>query len=134
MIIKILYYWVIRDYRIYIPKLFQAELQRISKIITTFPREINEKIDKLIINDDGILSLNDIRYNQKDFTYTEIIEEVKKVQELYSIYKFCKVQIAKLGLSQNAIRYYSGNVEQYLISGLRKILQKILEMLNLHRM
>ena len=102
---------------------FQSELQRISKIITTFPIEVSEKIDKLITNDDGILSLNDVRYDQKDFTYTEIIEEVKKVQELSSIYKFCKVQIPKLGLSQNAIRYYSGNIEQYPISRLRKLLK-----------
>jgi TnpA family transposase len=77
----------------------------------------------LIVNDDGIFSLNDVRYDQKDFAYTAIIEEVKKVQELSSIYEFCKVEMPKLELSQNAIRYYSSNIEQYPISRLRKLLK-----------
>ena len=64
---------------------FQLELQKISKIIATFLTELSEKIDKLIANDNGILSLNDVRYDQKDFTYTVIVGEIRKVQGLISI-------------------------------------------------
>lgn len=100
---------------------FQKEQKRISSIVAKFPLEIHNQLDDLISSDDGILSLNDVRYDQKDFSYTEVIEEVKKVTSLTEIYKFCKAQMSKLGVSKNAIRYYSSNVEQYPIYRLRRM-------------
>lgn len=106
----------------------RIEMQRISRIIENFPEDIINKIENLISNNDSILSLNDVRYDQCDFSYTEIAEEIIKVKSLASIYQFCKKQIPILGLSQNAVRYYSSNVEQYPIARLRKLnkLQRIL--------
>ena len=103
-------------------------MQRISRIIEDFPEDIFNKIENLISNNDSILSLNDVRYDQCDFSYTEIVEEIIKVKSLASIYQFCKKQIPILGLSQNAVRYYSSNMEQYPIARLRKLnkLQRIL--------
>jgi TnpA family transposase len=103
-------------------------MQRISRVIDDFPEDIINKIENLISSNEGILSLNDVRYDQCDFSYTEIAEETTKVKNLASIYQFCKKQIPILGLSQNAVRYYSSNVEQYPIARLRKLskLQSIL--------
>ena len=99
----------------------RIELQRMAKVIDIFPNEIMTKIESLISNTSGILSFNVIRYDQSDFSYSEIAEEISKVRELSSLYLFCKQQIPNLGLSQNAIRYYSNNVEQYPVARLRKL-------------
>ena len=108
---------------------FRKELRRISNLIEKFPSEISIQLDDLISDDEGILSLNDVRYDQRDFTYTEIAKEVEKVSSLCKIYEFCKNQIPELKLSVNAIRYYSNNVEQYPISRLRKM-SKVLRYLH----
>lgn len=106
----------------------QIELQRIFKVIVGLPKDIIDKVENLISSNEGILSLNDVRYDQCDFSYTELAEEVTKVRKLSSIYEFCKKKIPLMSISQNAIRYYSSNVEQYPISRLRKLskLQRIL--------
>lgn len=106
----------------------KIELQRIFKVIEGFPKDIINKVENLISGNEGILSLNDVRYDQCDFSYTELAEEAIKVKKLSSIYDFCKKKIPLLSLSQNAVRYYSSNVEQYPISRLRKLskLQRIL--------
>ncbi len=80
------------------------EMRRISKVIDGFPLKVMNEIEELISHTSGLVSLNDIRYDQSDFSYSEIIEETSKVRELSSLYLFCKQQIPILGLSQNAIR------------------------------
>ena len=100
---------------------YQNELARISTFINSVPQNIKSQLDSLIKKDDGIFSLNDVRYDQRDFSYTAIKCVVEKVNELTEIYQFCKYHLPLFDLSQNAIRYYSEVVEQYPISKLRKM-------------
>jgi len=100
---------------------YNNELARLSVLLDSVPQDIKLQLDSLIKKDDGILSLNDIRYDQRDFSYTAIKSIVEKVNELAEIYQFCKHYLPLFDLSQNAIRYYSEIVEQYPISKLRKM-------------
>ena len=67
---------------------FQSELQRISKIITTFPIEVSEKIDKLISEADDYRDLNDelnVLFNPR---FNEDLEFHYKYQESYIFFRF----------------------------------------------
>ncbi|NQY65063.1 MAG: Tn3 family transposase [Alteromonadaceae bacterium] len=100
---------------------YKNELIRLSLILNKIPDEIKDQLHTLINDNEVILSLNDLRYDQKNFNYGEIVSEVAKVNELTTLYHSCKSMLSAFKLSQNAIRYYSEIVEQYPSSKLRKM-------------
>ena len=102
-------------------KIFSTERERLNAILLTLPDNIQTKLEVLIKNDDGLTQLNVMRYDQKDFKYRSINQEVKKVRSLSELYAFGKTFIPTLALSTNAVRYYASLVEQYPASRLRKL-------------
>lgn len=111
-------YRVIQDM---VTKIFSAEKDRLDKIVLQLPENIQTKLDALIKNNEGLTQLNIMRYDQKDFKYHSIRDEVKKAQSLSELYSFVKTFIPELTLSTNAVRYYATLVEQYPASRLRKL-------------
>lgn len=100
---------------------FSAEKDRLDKILLQLSDNIQTKLEALIKNNDGLTQLNIMRYDQKDFKYHSIRDEVKKARSLSELYSFAKTFIPELTLSTNAVRYYASLVEQYPASRLRKL-------------
>jgi TnpA family transposase len=100
---------------------FSFEMERLSQSMLFFPKNIREKLDELIKNDDGFTPLNIVRSDQKDFNYRALRNEVKKAQLLSGIYELSKTTIPSLGLSTNAVRYYASLAEHYTASRMRKL-------------
>ncbi len=100
---------------------FSEEKERLNHILGQLPDNIQTKLEALIKNDDGLTQLNVMRYDQKDFKYHSIRDEVKKAHSFSELYIFGKTFIPKLSLSTNAVRYYASLVEQYTAAWLRKL-------------
>lgn len=95
----------------------------VANIFNTINTEQKKALDDLLSSDETIVSLNTIRYDQIDFSYTEVKNEVIKVNQLDKIYHSSKKICEIIGLSQNAIQYYAREVEQYPPARLRKMSQ-----------
>lgn len=102
-------------------EVFSLEKDRLNNIMSQLPENIQLKLDELIKNEDGLTQLNVMRYDQKDFKYRSIRNEVKKIQFLSELHAFGKTFIPGLALSTNAVRYYASLVEHYTASRLRKM-------------
>lgn len=102
-------------------EVFSVEKDRLNAMMTQLPENIQLKLDTLIKNDNGLTQLNVMRYDQKDFKYHSIKNEVKKVRFLSELHAFGKKFTPALELSTNTIRYYATLVEQYTASRLRKL-------------
>lgn len=102
-------------------EVFSFEMERLSRSMLSIPKNIREKLDELIKNDDGLTQLNIIRSDQKDFNYRALSGEVKKARSLSEIYDLSKTIIPSLHLSTNAVRYYAALAEHYTASRVRKL-------------
>jgi hypothetical protein len=102
-------------------QVFKTERDRLEKIMREIPSHLNEQLERIIKNDDGLTQLSVIRMDQKDFSYTALKLEVKKTEKIKELYRLCKTLIPSLQLSNNAVRYYSSLAEQYTPSRLRKL-------------
>jgi len=102
-------------------RVFKTERDRLEKIMRKIPSDLIQQLDEIIKNDDGLTQLNIIRMDQKDFSYTALKLEVKKVEKIKDLYQLCKTLIPSLQLSNNAVRYYGALAEQYTASRLRKL-------------
>lgn len=128
----------LQNKRILIPKyrilqdmfseVFSIEEMRLNNIISSIPESIRQQLRKVASNNKVIKQLNVFRCDQKDFQYTAIKLAVQKVQEIETLYQFCKSFIPDLGISQNGVRYYAELAENYYASRLRKMneLQQLL--------
>jgi hypothetical protein len=56
-------------------------------------------------NNDIIIDLGNIRYDQKDFKYTALRLEIKKIQKIKPLYEFGKLFLPTLNISKNSISY-----------------------------
>ena len=101
-----------------------SEKKRLSQLISSIPRCLQEQLSSLIEREDGISRLNIIRSDQKDFQYTAVKTEVEKAQNIAELYDFSKTFIPRLNLSKNAIHYYAEITEQYAASRLRRLNQE----------
>jgi len=100
---------------------FKTETKRLNKIVKSIPVDMQNKLENLGKNDDGITQLNVIKVDQKDFQYNSLKSEIKKSQQIKELYQFGKQFIPSLNLSRNAVRYYAGVAEQYTASRIRKL-------------
>ncbi len=104
-------------------QLFKHEKDRLNALIEKLPKSVKDDMGSLLINDEGITQLNIIRTDQKDFNYRSIRSELKKVNQLTTLYQAGKTWLPSLKLSDNAIRYYAMLTEQYTASRLRRLSQ-----------
>lgn len=104
-------------------KSFGLERERLDHLLFSVPKHIKDKLVDLIRNDDGIIDLNSIRSDQKDFQYTAVKLEVEKANKIAELYEFSKSFIPKLEISRNSIQYYADITEQYPPSRLRQLTQ-----------
>lgn len=102
-------------------KAFVNESDRLNQLVLLIPQRQQEQLSELVDRKDGITKLNIIRTDQKDFTYTAIIDEVEKAVTIAELYQFAKDFLPSLLLSKNAIRYYADIAEQYAASRLRRL-------------
>ncbi|MEO8402642.1 MAG: Tn3 family transposase, partial [Gammaproteobacteria bacterium] len=102
-------------------RVFKMERIRLEKIVREIPSYLNEQLEGIIKNNDGLTQLSVIRMDQKDFSYTALKLEVKKAEKIKELYCLCKTLIPSLQLSNNAVRYYGSLAEQYTPSRLRKL-------------
>lgn len=100
---------------------FRTERNRIAKIMRAIPDDFSKKLEEIIKNDNGLTQLNVIRLDQKDFSYTALKLEVKKVKQIEKLYQLSKTLVPSLELSNNAVRYYARLAEHYSASRLRKL-------------
>ena len=82
------------------------------------PENIKDEIYN-IMNGDNI-NHNMIRSDQKNFQYSSLHLELKKLKAIAPLYEFCKSFIPTLGISNNGIRYYGELAENYYASRLKK--------------
>lgn len=73
--------------------------------------------------DDIIMELSNIRYDQKDFKYTAVRLEIKKVQKIKALYEFGKLFLPTLNISKNSIGYYADLTHNYSTSRLKKLIK-----------
>ena len=73
--------------------------------------------------DDIIMELSNIRYDQKDFKYTAVRLEIKKVQKIKPLYEFGKLFLPTLNISKNSIGYYADLTHNYSTSRLKKLIK-----------
>jgi hypothetical protein len=59
------------------------------------------------------MELSNIRYDQKDFKYTAVRLEIKKVQKIKPLYEFGKLFLPTLNISKNSIGYYADLTHNY---------------------
>lgn len=95
-------------------------LDTISKFCLSLPTNISNLLDQSI-NTENDISLNAIRYEQGDFSYTEVNHQIEKVRSLSELYVFCKTNTHKFKLSRNALSHYAQLIEQYPIAKIRKM-------------
>ncbi|MBY0581225.1 MAG: Tn3 family transposase [Rickettsiales bacterium] len=134
---------IMPTYRIFqdiFTKVLSKHNARLEKLILTIPINIQNLLDKLIGNDihdsesqnqkaiinkinqdDIIVELNTIRYDQKDFKYTASHLEIQKVQKISSLYEFSKSFLPNLNISKNSIRHYCDLTSNYSTSRLKKL-------------
>ena len=74
-------------------------------------------------HDDIIMELSNIRYDQKDFKYTAVRLEIKKVQKIKPLYEFGKLFLPTLNISKNSIGYYADLTHNYSTSRLKKLIK-----------
>ena len=101
------------------------EMAKLHHLIEGIPQNIKDELTSLVHNDntddDKVITLQSIRYDQQDFSYTEVRGGVNKINALSRLYQFSKPFLLKTQFAQNAIRYYSELVEQYPVARLRKL-------------
>ena len=101
------------------------EMAKLHHLIEGIPQNIKDELTSLVHNDntddDKVITLQSIRYDQQDFSYTEVRGGVNKINALSKLYQFSKPFLLKTQFAQNAIRYYSELVEQYPVARLRKL-------------
>ncbi|WP_342269929.1 Tn3 family transposase [Rickettsia endosymbiont of Orchestes rusci] len=102
-------------------KAFSTEEARLNNIISFIPDNIKQQLTEVVNNDGSIRQLNSMRCDQKNFQYTAVKLEIKKVQKIEELYQFCKSFIPQLGISKNGIKYYGELAENYYASRLRKM-------------
>ena len=73
--------------------------------------------------DDIIMELGTIRYDQKDFKYTALRLEIKKVLKIKPLYEFGKLFLPTLNISKNSISYYADLTHNYSTSRLKKLIK-----------
>ncbi len=90
-------------------------------MIEAIPIKLKNKLDEVVNNYQGLSQLNIIRCDQKDFSYSALKLEIKKVTQITELYQLCKTLIPSLQLSNNAVRYYAIMAEHYHASRTRKL-------------
>lgn len=98
------------------------EENRLEALISGVPENIKDEIYN-IMNGDNI-NHNMIRSDQKNFQYSSLHLELKKLKAIAPLYEFCKSFIPTLGISNNGIRYYGELAENYYASRLKKMGEK----------
>lgn len=102
-------------------QVFKEEKERLDGVMLKIPKHLQLNLESLIKNDNGLSQLNIIRMDQKDFKYSAISDEVKKVALLRELYQLSKTIIPSLDISDNAVRYYALLAEQYSASRIRRL-------------
>ena len=136
-------YRVLQD--IYSKVLAEHE-EKLNNLILAMPKDIKEALSKIIDRhhsdidadpdcqnsaicenepeeDDIIIDLGNIRYDQKDFKYTALRLEIKKLQKIKPLYEFGKLFLPTLNISKNSITYYADLTHNYSTSRLKKLIK-----------
>lgn len=120
---------IIPSYRtlqdIFSKALSQHEL-KLNRILLTIPDNIKSQLNKLIGHenfheDEIILLLNNLRYDQKNFKYTALKLEIQKVEKISPLYQFSKLFLPTLAISKNSICHYADLTSNYPTSSLKKL-------------
>ncbi len=106
---------------------YAQEMTHLNDLIDKIPSRITTTLNDLIYKEDenDVVSLKEMRYDQKNFSYSEVRGGINKINALTEIYWFSKEFLPKTKLANNAIRYYSNIVEQYPASRLRKLTKSL---------
>ena len=120
---------VIPSYRT-LQDIFTKALRRhesqLNKILLKIPEHIQNQLNKIIGDDDFpdneiVLMLNSLRYDQKDFKYTALKLEIEKVEKIAPLYGFSKLFLPTLNISKNSIGHYADLTSNYSTSRLKKL-------------
>lgn len=102
-------------------RVLSKEEKRLETILLTIPENIKNEIHYIIKSDN--INSNIIRSDQKNFQYSSLHLELKKLKAIAPLYQFCKTFIPKLEISNNGIRYYGELAENYYSSRLKKMIE-----------
>ncbi len=114
-------YTVIQDL---VSRILTTEYQRIKTILADCLREkTKQRLIDLLSSSDSITRLGRLKRPAKDFSISEIKREIESHRALVDIYPQAKVAIKKLDLSPRNLEYYSGLVNYYSVTKLRRFSQ-----------
>jgi hypothetical protein len=129
-------------------KILSEHEEKLNNLILDIPEDIQNQLSKIIDkhyrdidadpdcqshskcknepeddDNDIIMDLGNIRYDQKDFKYTALRLEIKKIQKIKSLYEFGKLFLPTLNISKNSITYYADLTNNYSTSRLKKLIK-----------
>ncbi|MDD5463382.1 MAG: hypothetical protein PHG00_17495 [Methylococcales bacterium] len=82
---------------------------------------LKKQLDALLQSDEGMYRISLLKHEPKNFSYSELRQEVERRKFFQPIYAFGKTFLSASGLSNESIKYYASMVLYYSVYKLRRM-------------
>jgi TnpA family transposase len=99
-----------------------AELLRITSLLDlALTPEIGRQLEALLQADEGMYRISLLKHEPKDFSYSELRQEVERRKFFEQLYKFGQTFLGPAGLSNESVKYYASLVQFYTVYKLQRM-------------
>ena len=105
-----------------VSRVITGERRRITDLLEqTMTPLVENRLDALLQSDEGMYRISMLKHEPKDFSYSELRQEVGRRKFFQPLYAFGQTFLAKNGLSNESVKYYASMVLFYSVYKLRRM-------------
>ena len=105
-----------------VSRVVSGERRRITNLLTqTLTPLLKKQLDALLQSDEGMYRISLLKHEPKNFSYSELRQEVERRKFFQPLYDFGKTFLSANGLSNESIKYYASMVLYYSVYKLRRM-------------
>jgi TnpA family transposase len=105
-----------------VSRVVSGERRRITDLLAqTLTPVLKKQLDALLQSDEGMYRISLLKHEPKDFSYSELRQEVERRKFFQPLYAFGQTFLSANGLSNESIKYYASMVLYYSVYKLRRM-------------
>jgi TnpA family transposase len=105
-----------------VSRVVTGERRRITGLLEqTITPAVKKQLEALLLSDEGMYPISMLKHEPKDFSYSELHQEVGRRKVFQPLYAFGKTFLAANGLSSESVKYYASMVQFYSVYKLQRM-------------
>jgi hypothetical protein len=99
-----------------------GERRRITQLLDqSLTPAVEKQLEALLQADEGLYRISIVKHEPKDFSYSELRQEVGRRKFFQPLYEFAQTFLGSAGLSNESVKYYASLVQFYTVYKLQRM-------------